>query len=69
MIDVKVCAGCADEDRKLGINVEPLDSGEGKKGGKHSHEHKERMVFEEIFTCADASHRRKHFSGSATGIA
>ena len=31
MIDVKVCAGCADEDRKLGINVEPLDSGEGKK--------------------------------------
>jgi hypothetical protein len=41
----------------------------GKKGGKHSHEHKERMVFEEIFTGADASHRRKHFAGSTTGIA
>ena len=29
MIDIKVCAWCADEARKLGINVEPLDSGEG----------------------------------------
>ena len=26
MIDIKVCAWCADEARKLGINVEPLDS-------------------------------------------
>ena len=25
-IDIKVCAPCADEARKLGINVEPLDS-------------------------------------------
>ena len=69
IMDMKVCAGCADEARKLRINVEPLDSGERKNGGKHSHEHKEKMVFEDIFTCADASHRRKHFSGSTTGIA
>ena len=25
-IDIKVCVACADEARKLGINVEPLDS-------------------------------------------
>jgi hypothetical protein len=31
IIDMKVCAACADEARKLAINVEPLDSGEGKK--------------------------------------
>ena len=31
MIDIKVCAACADEARKLGINVEPLDSGESTK--------------------------------------
>jgi protein-arginine kinase activator protein McsA len=31
IIDMKVCAACADEARKLGINVEPLDSGERKK--------------------------------------
>jgi hypothetical protein len=30
IIDMKVCAACADQARKLGINVEPLDSGEGK---------------------------------------
>jgi Zn finger protein HypA/HybF involved in hydrogenase expression len=30
-IDMKVCPACADEARKLGINVEPLDSGERKK--------------------------------------
>ena len=30
-IDIKVCAACAGEARKLGINVEPLDSGQGKK--------------------------------------
>src|SRR5262244_1589013 len=29
MIDIKVCVACADEARKLGINVEPLDSDEG----------------------------------------
>jgi protein-arginine kinase activator protein McsA len=31
IIDMKVCAACAEEARKLRINVEPLDSGEGKK--------------------------------------
>jgi hypothetical protein len=31
IIDMKVCAACADEARKLGIDVEPLDSGERKK--------------------------------------
>jgi hypothetical protein len=31
IIDMKVCAACADEARRLGINVEFLDSGEGKK--------------------------------------
>jgi hypothetical protein len=47
MIDIKVCAWCADEARKLGINVEPLDSGDGKTHkGEHSHEHKEKAVFE-----------------------
>jgi len=39
----------------------------GKNGGKH--EHKGKTLFDEIFTCADASHRRKYFSGSTTGIA
>jgi hypothetical protein len=29
MINLKVCAACAEEARQLGINVEPLDSGEG----------------------------------------
>ena len=29
VINLKVCAACADEARQLGINVEPLDSGEG----------------------------------------
>jgi len=28
-IDMKVCAACADEARKLGIYVEPIDFGEG----------------------------------------
>ena len=27
-INMKVCVACADEARKLGINVDPLDSGE-----------------------------------------
>ncbi len=31
IIDMKVCAACADEALRLGINVEFLDSGEGKK--------------------------------------
>jgi hypothetical protein len=31
IIDMKVCAACADEAGKLGINVELLDSGEEKK--------------------------------------
>jgi hypothetical protein len=31
IVDMKVCAACADEARKLGINVEPLDSGERKR--------------------------------------
>src|SRR5262245_19141499 len=28
MINIEICAWCADEARKLGISVEPLDSGE-----------------------------------------
>jgi protein-arginine kinase activator protein McsA len=31
IIDMKVCAACADDARKLGINVEPLDAGEPKR--------------------------------------
>ena len=31
IIDMKVCAACADEARRLGTNVEALNSGEGKK--------------------------------------
>jgi len=31
ILDMKVCPACADEARKLGINVELLDSGEEKK--------------------------------------
>ena len=31
VLDMKVCAACADAARKLGINVEPIESCEGKK--------------------------------------
>ena len=31
ILDMKVCAACADEARKMGINVELLDSGEEEK--------------------------------------
>jgi hypothetical protein len=31
VLDMKVCAACADDARKLGINVEPIESCEGKK--------------------------------------
>ncbi len=34
VIDMKVCGSCAEEARKLGIVVEVLDSGEGKKIGR-----------------------------------
>ena len=33
IIDMKVCTACADEARKLGIAVEPLDDGKGKNNG------------------------------------
>ena len=48
VLEMKVCAACADEAQKLGINVEFLDSGEEKNGAKHFHDHKERTVFTEI---------------------
>ena len=33
VIDMKVCAACADEARRLGIAVEPLDDGKVKNNG------------------------------------
>jgi len=33
IIDMKVCATCADEARRLGLTVEPLDNGKQKKDG------------------------------------
>ena len=36
LIDMKVCAGCADEARRLGIAVDVLDAGERKANGKKS---------------------------------
>jgi len=36
IIDMKVCAACADEARRLGIAVEVLDGGEGKNNGAKS---------------------------------
>jgi len=38
---MKVCAACADEARRLGINVEFLDSSEGKKRRRAFHEQKQ----------------------------
>lgn len=34
VIDLKVCSSCAEEARELGIAVEALDCGEGKKIGR-----------------------------------
>jgi len=34
LIDMKVCGSCAEEARELGIAVEVLNSGEGKKIGR-----------------------------------
>jgi hypothetical protein len=31
--DMKVCAACADEARRLGLTVEPLDNGKQKNNG------------------------------------
>ena len=33
VIDMKVCAACADEARRLGLTVEPLDNGKQKNNG------------------------------------
>ena len=33
IIDMKVCAVCADEARRLGLTVEPLDNGKQKNDG------------------------------------
>jgi hypothetical protein len=36
VIDMKVCAACADEARRLGLAVEPLGDGERKRTGEKS---------------------------------